>query len=324
MKDKLDARETAHFDSSKVCLTGTRIDLLGDVGGWLDKLPADLRAQYENMLWLHGKAGSGKSAVAHTAAMMAQERGFPLATFFCKTDDPYLQNPRKVLPALAYRIAEQVDEYRVALLRAVRSSADGAGIAHTLPVSSQLALLFGEGILSSAIRNYGKTLAFIIDALDELTSSDELVQSLAALSSMVPEIKIFMTRRDDPSTKDAIEKCTGSLCVDINEVRHVDEDIDRYIRSRTASEKLNFGEATIRALVRQSQGLFIWCTTLFSFLIQLKDDGLDPSDFVTAILEGGEHLEAFGSLYALYDQVLNASTTTSAGRRAPPGGRPPG
>lgn len=106
-------KESAHYDSSNVCLDGTRLHLRERIGNWLD---TEDESELGRLLWLYGHAGSGKSTVANTVATMVETRGHALAYFSCKRDNPYQSNARKVLPYIAYRLAKQCDEYRVKLL----------------------------------------------------------------------------------------------------------------------------------------------------------------------------------------------------------------
>lgn len=306
----MDARETVHFDSSKACLAGTRTDLLGDTGGWLDKRDA---GPHENVLWLRGKAGSGKSAVAHTVAKMAQERGFVVATFFCKTDYAYLQDPRKVLPALAYRLAEQLATYRTVLLHAVRSSKDGAGIAHALPVSTQQALLFGEHLMSSMGQISNRPPAVVIDALDELASSErsELIKSLVTLSKSGPQIKIFLTSRDDDAIRAILGKSNSVRSIDINEDRGTTKDIRLYIQQQVKSIVMDppLSDSEIDRLALQADGLFIWCSTLLKYIADSIDPRADLEPFLDDSINGRD--KVLSPLYQLYQKVLESAVKHS-------------
>jgi len=62
----------------KKCLDGTRTKILNEILDWINNTdPAT-----PPILWLHGQAGRGKSAIAHTIALQAQNLGM-LGSCFC-------------------------------------------------------------------------------------------------------------------------------------------------------------------------------------------------------------------------------------------------
>ena len=75
---------------------------------------------------------------------MALDNGFLLSTFVCKRDDEYLSNPRKILPTLAYRFAQQHDSYRIALVKLFHDGSHGVGIAEKKDIATQRELLFNN------------------------------------------------------------------------------------------------------------------------------------------------------------------------------------
>ncbi|TFK66198.1 hypothetical protein BDN72DRAFT_772331, partial [Pluteus cervinus] len=130
----------------------------------LDDHDADKKKQ--KVFWLHGLAGSGKSSVANTIAAMAEQEEFYLSCFFCKRkrDDPELSNPKRVLPTLAYRIAQQHGGYRTALVDVLSSGSVGAGII-TGDLHKQFKILFED--LVTKVESPPRAHVIVIDALDE-------------------------------------------------------------------------------------------------------------------------------------------------------------
>ena len=68
------------LNTEKKCLDGTRTEILNEVVNWINN--TDPTAP--RMFWLHGQAGKGKSAIAHTVALQAQNLGV-LGSCFCFT-----------------------------------------------------------------------------------------------------------------------------------------------------------------------------------------------------------------------------------------------
>lgn len=303
LRGKLDARDIAHFrlGPGYTCLEGTRIGLLRRIEQWyLSNDPANP----ENIFWLYGHAGSGKSTVANTVAAMAQRQGRLLSCFVCKRDDEFLSDPKHVLPTIAFRFAEQHDSYRVKLMDFFRRGTDYVGITQTVDVRSQLERLF-TNILPD-IPDPCEPHLILIDAPDELKLSEQkaLMESLLSLSAGMPWVKIFVTSRDESSIRDAFDNKNAVVSANINELSDINHDIRVYLESQPLIRKLQLTDAEIDSIVERSQGLFIWCTTLLAFLSD-DDDLMSDADLRSMLLDH-DNREPFQPLYSLYDQVVTA------------------
>jgi replication-associated recombination protein RarA len=54
----------ASLNTKKLCLPGTREELLDEITDWVNNIEGDA----PRVFWLHGTAGRGKSSIAHTIA----------------------------------------------------------------------------------------------------------------------------------------------------------------------------------------------------------------------------------------------------------------
>ncbi|KAI6094481.1 hypothetical protein EDD16DRAFT_836324 [Pisolithus croceorrhizus] len=61
----------AGINTAKICLDGTRTEILRDIMNWIN----DSGSIAPRILWLHGQAGRGKSAIAHTIASWVKDVG---------------------------------------------------------------------------------------------------------------------------------------------------------------------------------------------------------------------------------------------------------
>src|ERR1700733_3671509 len=82
------------------CLPGTREDILKFITGWLTA-PSD----GQNILWLYGLMGSGKSTISTTIAEYFREIGRLGAFLFFDRDDPTRSQPSPVVRTLSYKLA---------------------------------------------------------------------------------------------------------------------------------------------------------------------------------------------------------------------------
>jgi hypothetical protein len=297
-----------------MCLEGTRTDLLRRASDWLRSattLSSPGTATLPRVFWLYGMAGSGKSSVAHTVAKLADEdKDVDLSCFFCKRDDPDLSNSRKVLPTLAYLIAQhdaQVD-YRAALLD-LFSNRSNTTIT-TASINTQFKLLFGD--LLPKIAGADRSRVIVIDALDECGRSEDqgrLAESILSLVQAAPWIKVFVTSRLEETIRQALmsptDRCISS---NINEETEIDADIRRFVEARMAKASVlkkiasDFLPSEIDRLVQQAAGLFIWASTLFKYV----ESSRNPLRDLRRFLSGDTAQKPLKKLYNLYDTVLES------------------
>ncbi|KAF7792180.1 hypothetical protein EIP86_003211 [Pleurotus ostreatoroseus] len=292
--------DDAHFKSGEenCCLPATRVLLLDFIKTWID----DQTTSKRNVLWLHGKTGSGKSTVANTIAQMVERRGYNLSCFFCKRDDEKLSNPRILLPTLAYRFAEQHESYRVAVFRLLDKGTRGVGIASTADLCTQFERLFKE-LLPFTVDPL-RPHVIIIDALDECGVPREqtvLAKRILEMSQMVPWIKVLVTSGPADNIRKVFSEDL-SIPRNIDEESQADEDIRRYVvaRAQSLQNPIELSESDIDRLAKRANGLFIWCSTLFTYL----DGGLRGKSALNRLIAGSEDGASWVQLDELYEKVL--------------------
>lgn len=300
----------AHYKTGDdhVCLEGTRIELLESIETWLGhfkSLPCDTPSTLHALFWLYGLAGSGKSSVANSIAQWIEQEGFYLSCFFCRRDVPELSGPRKILPTLAYRLAQQHAGYRTALVDMLGSGSVGAGIV-TGDIDKQFELLFKN--LLPQVDAPPRAHVIVIDALDECglpSDQKRLARHLLTLSALTPWIKIIVTSRPELFIRDVFGSSTSCNASNINQEKDTASDIKRYLQIKLALMKtpVSLTEGEVNMLVKQTAGLFIWCSTLLRYIGGSRNPSRDLRRFLyrTALDD------PLKQLYHLYDQILNAA-----------------
>ena len=157
----------------------------------------------------------------------------------------------------------------------------------------------------------------IIDALDECGGLEgsswkarkEILECFVEWAKLAPGVKLIVTSR---SEQDIIQtfKSTPHLPLEISTGTSVTQmstyDIELYMkhefkqistRNRIAGDWP--GDSVITDLSRRAQGVFVWATTVLSFV-----DDVEPRKQLEAIL-GGQFPP--GNVYALYRQILDTS-----------------
>ncbi|KAF7794633.1 hypothetical protein EIP86_005770 [Pleurotus ostreatoroseus] len=286
--------------NTDTCLEGTRTYLCQRIANWLDTTAAD----QPNLFWLHGKAGAGKSTVANTVRIMAQENGHPVSCFFCKRDHSSLGNPQRLFPTLAYRFSQEHKSYRTTVYELLRDGTRGAGVLDSLNVKEQFDKLFAGPITQTVDPRQPHVV--IIDALDECGSwrdQRKLAQCIVALSQAAPWVKVFVTSRDEVDIHN-IFSGTTRIERNINTEEGTEDDIRMYIeRAAKETRNLELSEETIHELVTRAEGLFIWCSTLFKWLGESRW----PKGQLDKLLSGLQQGGPWSQMYELYDKILDSS-----------------
>lgn len=81
------------------CLPSTRHDILHHIIDWAINVP-----NTQNVLWVHGPAGSGKSTIATTIATHFRNLGCLGAFLFFDRSFPERSHPSRVIRTLAYKL----------------------------------------------------------------------------------------------------------------------------------------------------------------------------------------------------------------------------
>ncbi|KAI5122684.1 hypothetical protein M0805_009737 [Coniferiporia weirii] len=302
----LDPVERAGYDLEKGCLNGTRVSVLGRVETWA--------ASESKLFWLHGVAGSGKSAIANSVAHMLRERQQLAGCFFCKRDDPECRDSNRVMPTLAYNVSKWHLPYRSDVLSVIKGK-DELNITKSL--QWQFALLF-SGPLSTLAATPAdlpsKSLIFVIDALDECGDSDsrsELAKILLNIANLVPWLRVFITSRPLPELQQVfLSSAARPLVLDINVdiiSGNVEGDILQYTRSCAEKYKIKLLENQITDLASKASGLFIWTFTAFRYI----DGEIDQQDAISKLLGQNSAGSQESELDSIYTLVLKDASTKS-------------
>jgi len=175
----------------KKCLDGTRIEVLNEILDWINSTdPAT-----PPILWLHGQAGRGKSAIAHTIALQAQNLGI-LGSCFCFNRTRHHEG---LHVKLFTTIARHLADYD---LRLRQSLAEVISTHHSLRDTADIAEQWQKFILEPLSQLEGhlsRNVVVVIDALDESgveATRRDILGILAAHDAQLPaNIRIVLTSR---------------------------------------------------------------------------------------------------------------------------------
>src|SRR6267378_3973147 len=92
--------DASHLSGNRQgCLRGTRKEVLWEIEHWVAS------EQEQQIFWLNGLAGTGKSTIAQTFAERMSADGKLGASFFCSRDFADRSNLHAIFPTLAFQLA---------------------------------------------------------------------------------------------------------------------------------------------------------------------------------------------------------------------------
>ena len=137
-------------------MDGTRGLILEEVIHWATE---GLGQEESNICWIYGLPGIGKTALAHSTCAALDEGNHLAGAFFCRRDDPILNEPRNILPTLIHKLAGTFPAFRSVVAERLRNDP------HLTPGSMNHSLLLE--LIRKRPRPPKRTLVFVVDAIDE-------------------------------------------------------------------------------------------------------------------------------------------------------------
>lgn len=325
-RSKYASHNSERPDKPPTCFEGTRANIIEDVFDWIYDPTTD------QIFFLNGIAGVGKTTIASTVAEKAHLEGLLGADFFfSRQGEADLRDPAKVFPTIAYQLALFDPEFGQKIIASLEKhpKAPYEGL------KQQLDHLIIKP-LSGIKRESKQTVVIVFDAFDECEprGAKEILQLfLDAIPRLPFFLKIFLTGRPEDHILSVLNpeiKVSGLATAALHDIEMliVKDDIRRYLRAKLAElpDLLRLkltpdwaAEHEIELLIEKSDGLFIYAVTVIRFLSDRFV--LDPRiqlDLLMSILQsnapGAEEAQPFRDLDALYMQLLRgalSSTNTS-------------
>ncbi|KAF7979788.1 hypothetical protein HWV62_40830 [Athelia sp. TMB] len=242
-------------------ILGTRAALLSALETWANSVDA------QNVFWLKGVAGSGKSTIAHTIACIMHETGRLVSSFFLNHQIP----ARKIFTTIARDIAAT----SLAIAYDICSVLKNEPALASASLSRQFKALI-SGPLGR--HPFDRTIVIVIDALDEAIHGDGDTALLAILgveaANLPPHVRIFITSRPTNIIEQFLwgKSYIRTHLIDIHSIENL-QDISAYVdaqlQNHTIRRKMRpteLDEALVQDLKARAEGLFIWISTIFAYL----------------------------------------------------------
>ena len=147
------------LNKGKKCLDGIRTEVLREILDWIFNTDATA----PRVFWLHGQAGKGKSAIAHTIVLQAENLGM-LGSCFCFTRDRQHEGLHAMLfPTIAHDLADRDPHLRLLLAEVINNY---PSLKAATAIAEQWKRLIVE-LLSQLVESSLGNVVVVIDALYE-------------------------------------------------------------------------------------------------------------------------------------------------------------
>ncbi|KAJ7775231.1 hypothetical protein B0H14DRAFT_2401723 [Mycena olivaceomarginata] len=290
--------------------------MLDSLWAWSSENNVDSR-----VLWLHGPAGAGKSAVAQSFCERLEADGRLGGSFFFKRGHPSRGNARKLFPTIAYQLALLPE-----LNREISKRIEKDPSIITRALSTQFHKLVIKPCHQS---RHNRTLVIVIDGLDECDNHQVQQEILRALDSAVHRnplpFRILITSRPEPHIQETFKGPLRQFHRPLN-IRQAFEDVRKYLQDefgRIHREHHDTMGAVpspwpsrriLNKLVDKSSGYFIYASTVIKFI---DDKYFRPTErlaIVVGLIAVPDSESPYGPLDQLYTQILSGVRPTARPR----------
>ncbi|KAL4072551.1 hypothetical protein V8B97DRAFT_312171 [Scleroderma yunnanense] len=252
------------LNQTKKCLDGTRTEILNEIVDWINNTDATA----PRIFWLHGQAGRGKSAIAHTIALRAKNLG-NFGSCFCFTRVRHHEGLHtKLFTTIARDLADRDVRFRLLLAGIIAYERE-------LRDTEDIVTQWQKCILEPLAQLGGlltRNVVVVIDALDESgvdTTREGILDIFATHGAELPgNIRILLTSRPLADIREALHSKQHILsrCLDDVHPESATRDITLYISTKLKSLGGTFCDADFDQLAAKSGGLFEWARLACDYL----------------------------------------------------------
>ncbi|KAF9257924.1 hypothetical protein L218DRAFT_935295 [Marasmius fiardii PR-910] len=298
-------------------LPGTREEILGRLSYW-----CEAPSKISRVLWVHGAAGVGKSAIAQALSEKYIQAGQLAAAFFFSRNDATRDNLDSFVATIAYQLATSLDTHLAPLISHIVSSMPE--VLHK-KIESQFQILITEPSAQVDPRNWSHLPHLvIIDGVDEciqIESQKRLLQMIQAITPHLfldflifsrPEPHIFHIFHHQSFVPAPSHLVLGHFAESVR------KDIKKYLQHEFAHIQEDHwhilphppslwpGDSVIMELLDRATGQFVYATTVMKYISHGKLP-LTPMERLNIILQAKRTTNLsspYPDLDLLYSQIL--------------------
>ncbi|KAJ7678051.1 hypothetical protein DFH06DRAFT_565131 [Mycena polygramma] len=287
------------------CHPETRTEMLEDLYQWSHS--------GSPILWLHGPAGAGKSAIAQSFCQTLETEHRLGAAFFFKRGDASRGRGNKLFPTIAYQLARSHPDLKQAISEVVED--DPSIVDRDLP--TQVLKLMIEPCGRSIGR---RNLVVVIDGLDECEGHHLQREILCSLDMIVRNqpisFRILVASRPEPHIQEVFRSPLNEIHRPLN-IDQSFEDVQTYlVHEFRRIHREHWGtmatipepwpsSSIIEKLTDKSSGYFAYASTAIRFIDDRDFRPTERLDMIMGIQEA-ESESPFAALNELYIQIISS------------------
>ncbi|KIK56975.1 hypothetical protein GYMLUDRAFT_777743 [Collybiopsis luxurians FD-317 M1] len=275
LRKKLNPDFKAHIDHDKLCLDGTRIEIIHKISQWI----YDTETNVPKIFFLHGPAGTGKSAIAHTIGKQCKDQGCLGAFFRFDRTFSAERTPSKALKSMAYNMAINLPEFQNGLIEQLDCD---PYVAYSTSLPEQWEKLI---LKPAQLVHHANPVVIIVDALDECGPQEGngprrsfLPILMDGVQELPDNFRVLVTSRLENDILEGLTKYANQLHIqDMSKLKHIKEDIDKYVvhKMQRAIDSGNFTLDQCKALAERAEEHFQWAFTVCKALYQEVKPGIN-------------------------------------------------
>ncbi|KAK6964725.1 hypothetical protein R3P38DRAFT_3157048, partial [Favolaschia claudopus] len=297
--------DAADGDTHPPCHPNTRMEILERLTRW---------SQDDNgsqILWMHGPAGTGKSAIVQSFCEQLQARNCLAGSFFFRRGHPSRGNAAKLWPTIAYQLALLLPGFKTAL--GLRLTTDPSLLDKSIPAQLQRLV-----IDSYAEAPSNRSLVMVLDGLDECegeTRQQDILRSIGGSLNSQPLLRVLIVSRPEAHIKEIFSEPPLQPCEQLNvlgsmeDVRiYLVDEFERICKTHSIMATTSSAwpeDQLIEHIVAKSSGHFIYAATVIRFVEDKDFDPVERLAIVTQLQSHDDDLSPFAELDQLYLQILN-------------------
>lgn len=231
------------------CLQDTCTWILEDKTflGWLHDTTLKPR-----VLWLRGKAGTGKSVLSSYVINHLVRQKFDCQYFFIRFGDSKKRSLSNLLRSLAFQIAKSSPSYRKRLFRL----SDEGALLRKADAQTVWQRLFRDILFKV---EFVTPMYWVIDGLDECDTPRRLIKMINELSTAVLPIRVMIVSRNQRDLATEFSRVDGQVQLDTITSDGRVEDFEKYVdRELDVPGSIPYRQMIAKKIVENALGNFLW------------------------------------------------------------------
>ncbi|KAF8198425.1 hypothetical protein BJ912DRAFT_829606, partial [Pholiota molesta] len=309
---------SAHRVDPPRCHPDTRVAIQKRIYDWI---VMDLLLRQMWIMWMHGAAGAGKSAIMQSVAELCEQAQVLLASFFFFRTDPTRNSMAPFIATLVYQLIQKIPQVRDDIFTIIESNP----LIFDESLESQLQKLVIQPLLQlpKLLKCY---FVVMIDGLDECLEHAhqiDLIQSLAAVSRsrLIPVVFLVASRREPEIeaafTRDEASDLALTLPLDNSDIEQTSDDIRHFLFDKFRDIKethllkrylpIDWPPASsVEEIVSKSSGQFIFASVVIKYLSSPRANPAHQLEVIHGIrLRHPSSQNPFAHLDALYQHIFS-------------------